>query len=191
MDCSLPCSSVHGIFWARILEWVAVSFSRGSFWPRDWTQVSRIVGRHFTVWATKTKLSKQSTKSPAQQSPFLSTLTWVWSRAQGPAGLTSQQHRCSLVVALSLSCVWLSSTPRTAAHHASLSITNSRSPPKPMSIESVMPSNHLILCCPLLPPSIFPIIKIQWVSSSHQVAKGLELQLQHQSFWWTSRTDLL
>ena len=50
-------------------------------------------------------------------------------------------------------------TPRTAAHQASLSITNSRSPPKPMSIQSVMPSNHLILCCPLLllpriPPSI-------------------------------------
>ena len=42
---------------------------------------------------------------------------------------------------------------------ASLSITNSRSPPKPMSIESVMPSNHLILCCPLL-PSIFPSIRI-------------------------------
>ena len=50
-------------------------------------------------------------------------------------------------------------TPWTAAHQASLSNTNSRSPPKPMSIESVMPSNHLILCRPLLllppiPPSI-------------------------------------
>ena len=44
---------------------------------------------------------------------------------------------------------------------ASLSITNSRSPPKPMSIKSVMPSNHLILCCPLLPlPSIFPSIRV-------------------------------
>ena len=48
----------------------------------------------------------------------------------------------------------------TAACQASLSITNSRSPPKPMSIESVMPSNHLILCCPLLLPSIFPSIRI-------------------------------
>ena len=46
-------------------------------------------------------------------------------------------------------------------HHARLSITNSRSPPKPMSIESVMPSNHLILCCPLLLlPSIFPSIRV-------------------------------
>jgi len=46
--------------------------------------------------------------------------------------------------------VWLFATPWTTAHQASLSITNSWSPPKPMSIESVMPSNHLILCCPLL-----------------------------------------
>ena len=52
-------------------------------------------------------------------------------------------------------------TPWTAAHQASLSITNSRSPPKPMSIESVMPSNHLILYHPLLLlPSIFPSIRV-------------------------------
>ena len=59
----------------------------------------------------------------------------------------------------SLSCVLLFATPWTAARHASLSITNSQSPPKPMSIESVMPSNRLILCHPLLLPSIFPSIK--------------------------------
>ena len=51
MDCSLPGSSVHGIFQARVPEWVAISFSRGSSQPRDWTQVSHIVGRRFTVWA--------------------------------------------------------------------------------------------------------------------------------------------
>ena len=61
----------------------------------------------------------------------------------------------------SLSGVQLFVTPRTAAHQASLSITNSQSPPKPMSIESVMPSNHLILCYPLLLlPSIFPSSKV-------------------------------
>jgi len=61
----------------------------------------------------------------------------------------------------SLSRVQLFATPWTAAHQASLSITNSRSPPKPMSVESVMPSNHLLLCCPLLFfPSIFPSIKV-------------------------------
>ena len=60
-----------------------------------------------------------------------------------------------------LSHVRLFATPRTKARQASLSITNSRSPPKPMSIESVMPSNHLILCQPLLLlPSIFPSIRV-------------------------------
>ena len=46
-------SSTHGILQARILEWVAISFSRGSSQPRDWTQVSRIVGRRFNLWATR------------------------------------------------------------------------------------------------------------------------------------------
>ena len=53
MDYSLPGSSVHGIFQTRVLEWVAIAFSRGSSQPRDWTRVSHIVGRHFTVWATR------------------------------------------------------------------------------------------------------------------------------------------
>ena len=49
VDCSPPGSSVHGILQARVLEWVAISFSRGSFQPRDWTQVSRIAGRCFNL----------------------------------------------------------------------------------------------------------------------------------------------
>ena len=53
MDCSLPGSSIHGIFQAIVLQWVAISFSRGSSWPRDRTRVSHIVDRCFTVWATK------------------------------------------------------------------------------------------------------------------------------------------
>ena len=53
MDCRRPGSSVHGIFQAWIWEWVAISFSRGSSRPRDRTQVSCIVSRHFTVWATR------------------------------------------------------------------------------------------------------------------------------------------
>ena len=61
----------------------------------------------------------------------------------------------------SLSHVWLFVTPWTAARQASLSITNSGSPPKPMPIELVMPSKHLILCLPLLlQPSIFPSIRV-------------------------------
>ena len=106
----------------------------------------------------------------------------------------------------SLSRVWLFATPWTTACQASLSITNSRSPPKPMSIELVMPSNHLILCRPLfLLPSIFPNIRvfpnesvlcIKWsnywcFSSLYQVAKILAFQFQHQCFQWVFRTDLL
>ena len=53
MDCSLSGSSVHGIFQVRVLEWIAISFSRGSSQPRDWTQVFCIAGRRFTVWATR------------------------------------------------------------------------------------------------------------------------------------------
>ena len=61
----------------------------------------------------------------------------------------------------SLSHVRLFVTPWIAAHQASLSITNSQSPPKPVSLELVMPSNHLILCRPLLLlPSIFPSIRV-------------------------------
>ena len=59
-----------------------------------------------------------------------------------------------------LSRVQLSATPWTAACQASLSITNSQSPPKTLSIESMTPSNHLILCRPLLLPSIFPRIRV-------------------------------
>ena len=66
-----------------------------------------------------------------------------------------------VVVVQSLSCVWLFVTPWTAAHQASLSFPISRSLLKLMSIKSVMLSNHLVLCCPLLlPPSIFPNIKV-------------------------------
>ena len=108
-------------------------------------------------------------------------------RPQSQVGLRKVTHRkwqswnknskfCSVQ---SLSRVQLFATPWTAARQASLSITNSQSLLKLMSIESVMSSNHLIILCRplLLLPSIFPSIR---VSSSHQVAKVLEFQLQHQ-----------
>ena len=85
--------------------------------------------------------------------------------------LLSAQFSCSVMSD--------SSAPWTAANQASLFITNSQNLLKFMSVELVMPSNHLILCHPLLLlPSIFPTR----VSSLHQVVKVLELQLQHQSF---------
>ena len=107
-------SSVHGILQARILEWVAISFSRVTSRLRNQTQVSYLAGRFFEY-------------------------------------IDSVQ---------SLSHVRLFVTPWTAARQASLSITNSQSLLQFMSLEMVMPSNHLILCRPLLLPSIFSSIRV-------------------------------
>ena len=92
-----------------------------------------------------------------------------------------------------LSHVQLFATPWTAICQASLSIMNSQSLLKLMSIQLVMPSNHLILCCPLLllPQSLpasgsFPMS--QFFASG---GESMELQLQHQSFQWILRTDFL
>ena len=83
------------------------------------------------------------------------------------------------VVLQSLSCVQLFVNPWTAASQASLSFTISWSLVRFMSVESVMPSSYVTLCCPLLLlPSIFPSIRVfSNESTLHQVAKGLELQL--------------
>ena len=65
MDCSLPGSSVHGILQARVLEWVAISFSWWSSWSKDQTLVSHIAGRRFNLWATRealNQLKKQGVK---------------------------------------------------------------------------------------------------------------------------------
>ena len=82
--------------------------------------------------------------SRRQPSPLLPIKAYP----QWPQNLLTSQSLSSVTSVQSLSRVRLPETPWTAARQASLSITNSRSPPKPMSIESVMPSNHLILCCP-------------------------------------------
>ena len=94
----------------------------------------------------------------------------------------------------SLSCVWLFVTPWTAAHQASLSITNSWSPPKPMFTEWVMPSNHFILCHPLLLlPSIFPSIRIFSNESVLHIrwSKYWSFNFSQQSFQWIIRVDFL
>ena len=67
VDCSPPGSSVHGVLQARILEWVAISFSRGSSRPRNRTHVSRIAGRRFNLWATR--------EAPLMYGPLI----YVWS----------------------------------------------------------------------------------------------------------------
>ena len=76
MDCSLPGSSVHGIFQARILEWVSISFSRGSSLSRDWTWVSCTAGRFFTVWAIREANSKQKRLLAECSDSFFASRKW-------------------------------------------------------------------------------------------------------------------
>ena len=85
---------------------------------------------------------------------ILILFTWIW--------MNSAELNWTWISSVqSLICVWLFATPWTAALHVSLAITNSWSLPKFMSIESVIPSKHLILCCPLLfLPSTFPNISV-------------------------------
>ena len=89
--CSLPGSSVHEIFQARILEWVAISSSRGTSRPRDRTRVSCIVGRHFTVWATREVMLEKAMTTHS------STLAWIipWTEEPGrlqPLGSQRVRH---------------------------------------------------------------------------------------------------
>ena len=84
MDYSLPGSSVHGIFQASILAWVAISFSWGSPWPRDWTKVSRIACRFLTT-ETPGKctnwIQEQKQKVNPKQQNFTLSPAW-WSRVR-------------------------------------------------------------------------------------------------------------
>ena len=109
--------------------------------------------------------------------------------------------RCTLLIIAmvssvqSLNCVWLSVTPWTAAHQASLSITNSQSFPNSCPLSPMSDANQPSHSLSFPSPPAFNLSQhqglFQWVMSSHQVAKVLEFQLQHQSFQWTPRTDLL
>jgi len=102
------------------------------------------------IYPEETKIEKDTCTTMSIAALFTTSRIW-----KQPRCLSTVQ--CSSVQLLS--CVQLFATPWTAVHPASLSITNFRSLPKLMSIELVMPSNHLILCCPFLflppiPPSI-------------------------------------
>ena len=132
-------SSVHGILQAKIMEWVAILFSRGSSQPRDQTQVSCISGRFFSIWVIRENYLGNSN---------LGILRYcLWDRIA----------ELDRVVVQSLSGVWFFVTPWTAACQPSLSFTISWSLLKLMSIESMMPSKYLILCLPFSScPQSFP-----------------------------------
>ena len=82
MDCSLPHSSVHGILWARILEWVAIPFSRGFSWHRDRTQVSHIADSSLTEPSGKSQGSWSGLPVPSPRDSF------------PPRGHTCVSHLC-------------------------------------------------------------------------------------------------
>ena len=165
MDCGLTGSSVHEISQTSILEWIAISCSKGFSPPKDWTCVSCI------SW-------------------------WIlWHGATWEPVLSYHIIMSQLSSVQSVSHVWLFATPWTAACQASLSITNSWSLLKLTSIESVITSNHLVICRPLLLlPSVFPGIR---VFSDESV-----LHIRWPKYWsfsfslspsqsWIFRTDLL
>ena len=205
-----PCSSAHGIAPTRILEWLAISFSRRSSQPRDQARISCIGRQMLYHWTTLEALLIHTecfnldyiVMLTAQKLLFFFhvffllmyftyySLGWFKSIVSlrsfrciyilkllgkklsisgkdtpcpPPISVHILIYRCRLQVissVQSLGHVWLFAAPQTTARQASLSITNCQSLPKPMSIESVMPSNHLMLCRPLLLlPSIFPSIR--------------------------------
>ena len=103
VDCSPPGSSIHGILQVRILEWVAISFSRGSSRSRNQTRVSRIAGGCFNLWATRDR-----------------TKSWYnLSRKQWSLKCVCV---CVCVFVHSLSCVWIFATPWTVAFLTLLSM---------------------------------------------------------------------
>ena len=168
MDCSPPGSSVHEILQARLLEWIAIPFSRGSSWPKDQTQFSCIAGRFLTIWVTRETRSLYN-----RYNIYNLSLVQFSSVAQSCPTLCDPMN-CSMP-GLPVHHQLLEST-QTHVHQVSDAIQ----PSHPLSSPSppvLNPSQHLGL--------------FQWVSCSHEVAKVLEFQLQHQSFQWTPRTDLL
>ena len=159
MDCWLPGFPIHGIFRARILEWVAISFSRGSSQPRDRTRVSHIVGRRFTVWATREAEEKgirvKTREVDGVWGSFVLT-DFTWSSppfiSTGPLVLNATMY-ISLVYSLSHSLLFLlpqsSSTPSLKALHNSWSseAVKRELPQTPTStyLPTYLQTQHIIL----------------------------------------------
>ena len=180
LDCSSPGSSIHRVFQARILEWVFIFSSRGSSRTKD-----QIAGSFFTCWAIKeaqqildkshcryrmishiyveskkvqqtSEYNKKEADSQIQRTNYGLLLVGTEEQYRSESVQFSSFQFSSVTQSCSTLC-----HPMDCSSQASLSITNSLSLLKLVSIESVMPSNHLILCRPLLLPlSIFPSIRV-------------------------------
>ena len=161
MDCSSQGSSIHGIFHARILEWVVISFSKGYSWPKVQTQVSHNTGRLFTIWAT------------VVVDIFYINIYIIMYTCSCCSVAKLSDINCSTQGLPVLLC--LLEFAQTHVHWVSDAIQPSH-PLSPTSFAlSLFPHQGLF----------------QWVNSLHQVFKVLELQLRHQSFQWIFRTDFL
>ena len=233
---SLPGSSVHGIFQARIGEWVAISYSGGFSWLGDPTCISCI--RFFTaappgeprvglqdfedsltwmnlasgfglhpqkefssgpgkgIWYTKVWQSCQETQWQVKNICMTVHLIYKELQAWIPLQLlvnTFFPSTCQSVSSVAQSCPTLCnpmtrSMPGLPVHHQFLESTQTH---VHWVGDAIQPSHPL---SPPSPPAFNPSQHqglFQWVNSSHEVAKVLEFQLQHQSFQWTPRTDLL
>ena len=174
-----------GILQDRILEWVAIPFSKGSSQLRNRTQVSCIAGEFFyslsqqgspriLAWVTYpfargSSWSRNQTRVSCIAGGFFTS--WATRKAS-----SQSLHSSKYLLFRSLIHVRLFVTPGTAACQASLSITISLSLLKLLSIESVMPSNHPILCRPLLlVPSIFLSIRV--------FSNELALRIRWPKYW--------
>ena len=139
-------------------KWMTTEFSKYDHWPSQWPWWLSVSLRPFlcssSVYSWHFLISSASVRSLQFLSFIVLILAWNVPLIS-PVFL---KRSLSSVQSLSR---WLLGTPWTAAHQVFLSIANSWSLLKLVSIESVMPSNRLILCCPLLiPPSIFPSIRV-------------------------------
>ena len=126
-----PGSSVHGISQARMLEWVSLSFSRGSSWPKDWTRVSCTAGRFFTIRATaaaaKSLQSCLTLYNPIDGSPLGSPVSGILqARTLEWVAISFSNAWKWKVKVKSLSCVQLCATSWTAAYQAPPSMGFSR-----------------------------------------------------------------
>ena len=183
MNCSLPGSSIHGILQARILECVAISFSRGTSWPRNWTQVRCIAGRCFTDWATREAFTMNSQGwFPLELTDLVSLLSKGFS-IQCSVQFGSVTQSCpALCDPMNLSM------PGLPVHHQLSEFTQTHAH---WVGDAIHPSHPLSSPSPLAPNPSQHHGLFQWVNSSHGVAKVLEFQLQHQTFQWIFSTDFL
>ena len=144
---------MDGEAWYAVVHGVAKSLT----WLSDWTELNvywtHTYWQHWLIFLFNLKSICLTLHISTAATPTWKWPSSIWGRLEGLQSFSSVQFSRSVVSD--------SATPWTAARQASLSITNSRSLLKLTSIESVMPSSHHILCCPLLlPPSIFPSIRV-------------------------------